>query len=70
MVKNYIIGKKTASIKIPPSREYFYYAKQTIVNKTTCSLLTEVKMQSFMTKSFFSKTFLAFELHRYYLLKK
>ena len=70
-------------------REYFYYAKYTIMNKTTSSLLThsfpmhpfstplrfsdvfrgqrkgalganrliEVKMQSFMTKPFFTKLF-------------
>ena len=34
LVKNCIVGKKTASTK-----QYFYYPKYTIINKTICSLL-------------------------------
>ena len=51
------MGKKTASIKIPPSevREYFYYPKYTIMNKTTRLYLIEVINWSKNAK-FYDKT--------------
>ena len=67
MVKNCIIGKKTASIKIPPSRS----AESTsIILKTPLWIkppVIEVKMRSLQIivyKNHFFQTFLAFELHR------
>ena len=44
MVKNCIVGKKTAIIKIPPSRS----AESTFKNHLL--IIIEMKMQSFMTK--------------------
>ena len=41
----------------PKRRECFYHPKYTIMNKTTCSLSIEMKMQSFMTETFFTKLF-------------
>ena len=65
-LKTILIGRKgqVSRFHIQKCWEYFQYPKCTMMNKTTFSLLIEVKMQNFYEKIISYKIFPALEVHR------